>query len=80
MKKSFVFTYATLLLLTLTTALIATLITVSRVAAVLIMGISAIKFLLVAFQFMELKKGNSFWKVTLTTVLATLILLIILFY
>lgn len=80
MKKSFIFTYATLLLLTLSTALIATSIAFSRVAAVLIMGISAIKFLLVAFQFMELRKGNSFWKITLTAVLVVIILLIILFH
>ncbi len=79
MKKSFIFTYATLLLLTLTTALIATSITFSRVAVVLILGISAIKFLLIAFQFMELKNGNSFWKISLTIVLGIITLLIILF-
>jgi len=29
----------------------------------IILGLSSIKFILVAFQFMELKKANSFWRV-----------------
>jgi heme/copper-type cytochrome/quinol oxidase subunit 4 len=28
----------------------------------LILGLSSVKFLLVAFQFMEMKKANGFWK------------------
>ncbi len=28
----------------------------------LILGLSAVKFMLVAFQFMEMKKAHSFWK------------------
>jgi heme/copper-type cytochrome/quinol oxidase subunit 4 len=28
----------------------------------LILGLSSIKFMLVAFQFMEMKKANGFWK------------------
>ena len=28
----------------------------------LILGLSAVKFMLVAFQFMEMKKANGFWK------------------
>jgi heme/copper-type cytochrome/quinol oxidase subunit 4 len=50
---------------------------VSTLAVSLIMGLSAIKFVLVAFQFMELKKANSFWKITLSLVLGLMVLLII---
>ena len=41
------------------------------------MVISAIKFLLVAFQFMEIKKANSFWKVSLTLVLTVIVLVVL---
>jgi heme/copper-type cytochrome/quinol oxidase subunit 4 len=80
MKKSFIYTYVLLLLLTLTTALISMSNVFSRVAVLLIIGISAIKFLLVAFQFMELKKANSFWKNTLVMVLTTIIILLWYFF
>ncbi|UQD54945.1 cytochrome C oxidase subunit IV family protein [Flavobacterium sp. K5-23] len=79
MKKSFIYTYAVLLFLTITTAIVSTSIEVSTLAVTLIMGLSAIKFLLVAFQFMELKKANSFWKITLSLVLGLMILLVISF-
>ena len=77
MKKSFVITYISLLLLTGTTALIATSNAVSKITIFLIMGISAVKFLLVAFQFMELKEANAFWKYTLSIVLVIIIAIII---
>jgi hypothetical protein len=44
-----------------------------QVKVLSILGIFGIKFLLVAFHFMELKKANSFWKLSLT-------ILIILFF
>jgi heme/copper-type cytochrome/quinol oxidase subunit 4 len=78
MKKSIVFTYIVLILLTIATALVSISSAVSKIAIFLIMGISAIKFLLVAFQFMELKNANSFWKVTLTLVLGIIISLVVL--
>lgn len=80
MKKSLLFTYGILIFLTITTALVATSNEVSTLAVSLIMGISAIKFILVAFQFMELKKGNSFWKVSLSLVLGVVLLSILLFF
>lgn len=78
MKKSFIFTYILLILLTAATALVSTTGAISKIAIFLIMGISAIKFLLVAFQFMELKKANSFWKVSLSLVLGIIILTVVL--
>jgi heme/copper-type cytochrome/quinol oxidase subunit 4 len=77
MKKSFIFTYILLILLTAVTALVSTSSAISKIAIFLIMGISAIKFLLVAFQFMELKNTNSFWKVSLTLVLGIIISLVV---
>ncbi len=53
------------MLLTISTALIA-----GKVMGVyFILLIAALKFLLVAFQFMELKKAHVFWKTTLVIVL-----------
>lgn len=80
MKNSLLYTYGVLLLLTITTALVSTSIEVSTLAVSLIMGLSAIKFLLVAFQFMELRKANPFWKICLTLVLALIILLVLLLF
>ncbi len=78
MKKSFIYTYILLLFLTLSTALIASSTTISKGIVFLIMGISAIKFLMIAFQFMELKKANSFWKISLSLVLGIIVLTIVL--
>jgi hypothetical protein len=77
MKKSLIFTYLFLILLTIVTAVISNSISISRIVVALIMGFSAIKFLLVAFQFMDLKKANSFWKISLSLVLVLLFLLIV---
>ncbi|UFH34422.1 cytochrome C oxidase subunit IV family protein [Flavobacterium acetivorans] len=77
MKKSLLYTYGVLILLTLTTAFVSNSITVSAFAVSIIMGISALKFILVAFQFMELKKANSFWRITLGLVLGLIILVVV---
>lgn len=77
MKKSLVFTYGLLILLTVTTALISNSTAISRVVVGLIMGLSAIKFLLVAFQFMEIRKAHIFWKTSLLSVLGLLLLVLI---
>jgi hypothetical protein len=79
MKKSLIITYGTLLMLTLSTAFVASSIAISKGIVLLILMISAIKFLLVAFQFMELKKANPFWKVSLLFILFLLIFLIVIF-
>jgi hypothetical protein len=79
MKKSLIITYGALLILTLSTAFVASSIAISKGIVLLILMISAIKFLLVAFQFMELKKANPFWKVSLLFILFLLIFLIVIF-
>ena len=78
MKKTLIFNYGLLILLTLSTALISNIVTISNLAVSLIMGLSSLKFILVSFQFMELKKANLFWKVSLISVLFLIILLIVL--
>ncbi len=78
MKKSLVFTYGLLIVLTLVTALISNADLFSHDIILLILFLSSIKFLLVAFQFMELKKANSFWKYSLSLVLGVLVLVIFL--
>ncbi len=77
MKKSLVFVYGTLILLTLLTALLSNVMKVSSVAIALIMGFSVLKFLLVSFEFMELKKANLFWKVSLVAVLGLIVFSIV---
>lgn len=76
MRKATI-TYFILLLLTVSTALISNNKNIYQISTILIMVISAIKFLLVAFQFMEIKKANSFWKVSLTLVLTMIVLVVL---
>lgn len=78
MKKTLFITYGLLIVLTASTALISNTMSVSSIAIILIMGLSVLKFLLVSFEFMELKKANSFWKVSLISVLGLIVLGIIL--
>jgi hypothetical protein len=77
MRKSLLFVYGILIVLTLTTYFIVNSMMISTFVVSLIMGLSIFKFLLVAFQFMELKKANSFWKVSLSLTLGLIVLLII---
>jgi heme/copper-type cytochrome/quinol oxidase subunit 4 len=77
MKKSLISIYVLLLLLTIATAWIANLFTISAFVVPLVMVLAAFKFLLVAFQFMELKKANSFWKISLIVTLGLIIVVII---
>ncbi|WP_269685568.1 cytochrome C oxidase subunit IV family protein [Flavobacterium lacustre] len=77
MKKTLFFTYGLLIILTITTALISNVMAVSKVAIAFIMVLSVLKFFLVSFEFMELKKANSFWKGSLISVLGLIILSIL---
>ncbi len=61
MKLTLNTTYIILIGLILLTALSATFAKASLVVP-LIMGLSLVKFWLVAFQFMELKQANVFWR------------------
>ncbi len=62
MGRNNIYTLAILFALTLATAVISRQMAMAATGTILIVGLSAIKFLLVAFNFMELKKANNFWK------------------
>ncbi len=62
MKKKDIYTLAILIVLTITTAVFSTQFYYLKWLVTIILGLSAVKFMLVAFQFMELKKSNAFWK------------------
>ena len=62
MKLSLTTTYISVLVLILITALLANFANASyKVPAIMVVSLA--KFWLVVFQFMELKRGNIFWKV-----------------
>jgi len=72
MKKQLSFIFGILLVLTIITAFLSQF-SVQKTAALAILVFSGIKFLLVVFHFMELKKANAFWKVGIILFLAVLI-------
>lgn len=78
MNKSLVYTYGLLILMTVMTAVISNVFVGTNFAVILILGISFLKFGLVAFQFMELKKANIFWKTSVLATVGLLVLLLIL--
>ena len=75
MNKSAIITWLLLLVLTIVSALISEV--DSKFIVVLIMGLAALKFIGVAFQFMELKKAHTFWKVILISFLFIFIMLVV---
>ncbi|WP_281636090.1 cytochrome C oxidase subunit IV family protein [Flavobacterium marginilacus] len=77
MRKSLILIYILLLIITFTVVCVAGWLGVSNIVAPLIMFFAVIKFLLVAFQFMELKKAHSFWKISLTFTLVLFTVLVI---
>jgi len=62
MRNKDLYTLILLILLTIITAIISTNYNNFKIVAILILALSGIKFLAVSFQFMELKKANTFWK------------------
>lgn len=77
MKKSLILIYGLLLIATLATSFIAYSSAIREVVVALIMVLATVKFLLVAFHFMELKKAHSFWKISLALTLGLIVFLII---
>lgn len=63
-------------MLTLSTAFIASSKSFLDVMVFFIMFLSAIKFLLIAFHFMELKKAHLFWKASLILTLGAILLIV----
>jgi len=62
MRKKDIYTLAILILLTVSTAILSNNSNNFKYIIFFILSLSGIKFILVAFQFMELKKAHQFWK------------------
>ncbi|MFK7001645.1 cytochrome C oxidase subunit IV family protein [Flavobacterium oreochromis] len=78
MEKHLIKSYGTLLILTFL-AFILQFIKVNPIGKIsFIMFLFSIKFLFVAFQFMELKKANIAWKLIIITILILIVLPVIL--
>ena len=60
MKNAATITWFILILLTITSAMVSKL--ESKYAVLIILILSALKFVGIAFQFMEIKKAHVFWK------------------
>ena len=69
MKKKDIYTLIALIVLTFTSALFSYFEGSLRFLALIILILSSIKFLLVFFRFMEMKKANTFWKVIIISYL-----------
>ena len=66
MKKNvFLWVWIMLILLTISTTLITNSVLSISISALLILGLSSLKFIGVSFYFMELRKAHTLWKVSL---------------
>jgi len=69
MQKKDILTIGILIVLTIVTGLFSQYYSELKTVSTVILILSGIKFLLIAFQFMELKKANIFWKILLASYL-----------
>ena len=76
MQKKDIYTLALLITLTITTAFFSNFYSELKIVGLIILILSGIKFMAVAFQFMELKKAHSFWKGLIITFLTLFITII----
>ncbi len=77
MKKELTYTFLLLLFLTIITTVVYNLPINQLAKTSIILGLFAIKFIIVAFQFMDLKKANIFWKASVIGILIIINLIII---
>ena len=77
MERSNIYTLVSLFILTIAAAVISQQMGMAAMGVILIVGLSAIKFLLVAFNFMELKKAHVFWKILLLSYLTVYVAVIL---
>ena len=76
MQKKDIYTLVGLIILTIITALFATTFNSIKYVSIIILALSIIKFILVAFQFMELKKAHSFWKTVIVVYLSIFLIIV----
>jgi len=77
MKNKNSYTLILLIVLTIITGLVSENFPELKIVNTLIMVLSGFKFILVAFQFMELKKANVFWKALLLSFLVLFVSVIL---
>lgn len=77
MKKIHIITLVVLIMLTILTALFSIKFNALKNVSTIILTLSIVKFLLVAFQYMELKKAHVLWKGVLITFLAIFFMIIL---
>ena len=65
MQKKDIYNLVALIGLTILTALFSTQFSSLKYVSIIILVLSAFKFILVSFNFMELKKAHAFWKTIL---------------
>jgi len=78
MKDKNTLTILILFVLTISTALVSNFGVDWNWLVLTIMGVSAIKFLLIIFEFMEIKKAHSFWKFITIFYVVAIVLAIVL--
>ncbi len=76
MQKKDIITLVTLIILATLTSIISLNLDRLNFAALIILVLSAFKFLVITFQFMELKKAHSFWKILISIYLAFFMIII----
>jgi hypothetical protein len=77
MKKSLIINYVLLLLLTILTIFTGKVVLNPVIFAVFILAVFGVKFLIVTFQFMELKKAHILWKISILITLSLLIFIVL---
>lgn len=77
MKKELVITYGLLLLLSVATLVVLNFEVNDFIQRTLIITLFSAKFLLIVFQFMELKKAHVFWKAAVIVFLSLFSLIIV---
>lgn len=69
MQKKDIYALIFLIILTIITAVFSVNFNQFKFVVIIILVLSSIKFLIVSFQFMELKKANTFWKILISSFL-----------
>ena len=69
MKKQLTIVWLLLIILTIISAIIATVLSENTYAIKLIIGLAVLKFIGVTFYFMELNNGHTFWKIAILSFL-----------
>jgi len=78
MKDKNTLTLLILFVLTIASAVVSNLGREWSWLAFILMGLSALKFILVVFEFMEIKKANSFWKFLTVSYALAIVLAVVL--